>query len=196
MRTHALHTFDANMCTVTRAAKAGDICILMVPSRPASAEVNAFLERLRREFGGRVVDPLHVTIDRVGSESDAVVRAVRESLPRLRRAAIRGDGLFVLRSEFRGADVLKLDVARDDALDHDIDELRAALRQAGLTPVYGDERSMTVTALERIERDARSDASAAGLPADLFVADRILVSRILGVGRYEVLDTASVPTSG
>ena len=181
----------------TRAAQAGDVCILLVPSRPASSEVSAFLEGLRREFGGRVIDPLHVTIDRVAAvESNAVVRAVRESLPRLRRAAVRGDGLFVLRSEFRGADVLKLDVARDGALDHDIDELRAALQQGGLTPVYGDERSMTVTALERIERDARLDAPAAGLPADLFVGDRILVSRILGVGRYEVLDTASVPTSG
>ncbi len=183
--------------SLTRAAQAGDVCILLVPSRPASAEVKAFLERLQREFGGRVVNPLHVTIDRVASvETDAVVRAVRDSVPRLRRAAIRGDGLFVLRSEFRGADVLKLDVARDSALDHDIDELRAALRHAGLTPVYGDERSMTVTALERIERDARPDAPAAGLQADLFVGDRILVSRILGVGRYEILDTAILPTSG
>jgi hypothetical protein len=180
-----------------RAAKAGDICLLLVPSRPASSEVTAFLEGLRREFGGRIVEPLHVTIDRVGAvDSDGIVPAVRECLPRLRRAAIRGDGLFVLRSEYRGADVLKLDVARDEALDHDIDVLRDALRLAKLQPVYGDEHSMTVTALERIERDAVLDAAAAGLPADLFVGDTILVSRILGVGRYEILDSASMPTSG
>jgi hypothetical protein len=180
-----------------RAAQPGDVCLLLVSSRPASAEVKTLLEALRREFGGRIVEPLHVTIDRVAAvDADDIVLSVHECLPRLRRATIRGNGLFVLRSEYRGADVLKLDVARDVALEHDIDELRAALRLAGLRPVYGDERSMTVTALERIERGPGLDAAGAGLPADLFVGDTILVSRILSVGRYEILDTASVPTSG
>jgi hypothetical protein len=180
-----------------RAAEPGDICILLVPSSPASSEVNAVLERLRDEFGGRIVAPLHVTIDRLASpDGDAIVRAVRECLPRLRRTSIRGNGLFVLRSEYRGADVLKVDVARDEALDHDIVELRAALRRAGLWPVYGDERSMTVTALERIARAAALDPAAAGLQAHLFVADTILVSRILGIGQYEILHTATLPASG
>jgi len=179
-----------------RAAQAGDVCLLLVPSRPATPEVNAFLEGLRREFGGRIVEPLHVTIDRIGAvDTDDIVPAIRECLPRLRRAAIRANDMFVLRSEYRGADVLKLDVARDEALDHDIDVLRAALRLARLQPMYGDEHSMTVTALERIERHASLDA-AAGLPTDLFVGDTILVSRILGVGRYEILDSASMSMSG
>lgn len=181
----------------TRAAKAGDICLLLVPSRPASAGVHAFLEGLRRELGGRIVEPLHVTVDRVaGARAEEIVPAVRECLPRLRSGAIRAEGLFVLSSEYRGADVLKLDVVRDEALDHNVDVLRDALRRAGLRPMYGDERAMTVTALERIERNTLPGAAEAGLPAELFVGDTILVSRILGVGRYEILDSASLPTSG
>jgi hypothetical protein len=180
-----------------RAAKAGDICILLVPSRPPSPNVKQLLEGLKGEFGGRIVEPLHVTVDRVAAaDTKEVVPAIRECLPRLRRATVRGNGLFVLRSEYRGADVLKLDVGRDGPLDHDIDELRAALRNAGLTPMYGDERSLTVTALDRIERSAATDAAAAGLPRDLFVADTVLVSRIRGVGSYEILDSASIPGSG
>ncbi len=159
--------------------------------------MKALLEQLKGEFGGRIVEPLHVTVDRVAAaDTEDVVPAIRECVPRLRRAAVRGNGLFVLRSEYRGSDVLKLDVEGDSALDHDIDELRAALRKAGLTPMYGDERSMTVTALERIERPAAPDPEAAGLPLDVFVADTVLVSLIRGVGSYEILDTASLPTSG
>ncbi|MGH2473397.1 MAG: hypothetical protein ACRDG6_13590 [Candidatus Limnocylindria bacterium] len=159
--------------------------------------MTALVRGLQGAFGGRVVEPLHVTVDRVAAvDADVVVSAVRDCLPRLRRAAIHGNDLFVLRSGYRGADVLKLDVARDDRLDHDIDELRGALRGAGLRPIYGDERSMTVTALERIERSAGLDRAAWGLPIELFVGDTLLVSRIRGVGSYEILDTATVPSSG
>ena len=70
------------------------------------------------------------------------------------------------------------------------------MRQAGLAPMYGDERSMSVTALDRIERPGAPDTAVAALPLDLFVADTVLVSRIRGVGSYEILDTASLPASG
>jgi hypothetical protein len=180
-----------------RAAQAGDICILLVPSRAPSADVTDLLEGLRRDYGGRIVAPLHVTVDRVAAADTAdVVRAIRECVPRLRMAAVRGEGLFVLRSAYRGTNVLKIDVGRDSALDHDIDELRSALRQAGLAPMYGDERSMSVTALERIERPGAPDTGVAALPLDLFVGDTLLTSLIRGVGNYEILDTASLTASG
>lgn len=180
-----------------RAAETGDICLLLVSTRPLSSDVNALLTRFQRAFGGRIVAPLHVTVDRVAAvDTELLASSVRECVPRLRRARIRGNAPFVLRSEYRGVDVLKLDVARDDALDHDIDELRRALRRAGLRPMYGDDHSMTVTALERIERPAALDAVAWAVPIDLFVGDTLLVSRIRGVGSYEILATASVPTSG
>jgi hypothetical protein len=179
-----------------RAARSGDICFLLLPSRPPSTKLKALLERLRGDFGGRVVEPLHVTVDRVAAgDTEHLLRAIHECIPRLRSAAVRGNGLFVLRSEYRGADVLKLDVQRDESLDHDIDELRAGLSNAGFVPMYGDDRAMTVTALERIERPAATHA-ALGRPVDLFVADTLLVSRIRGVGSYEILDTANLSTSG
>jgi hypothetical protein len=187
----------ATVAQTVRAAEAGDICILLVPSRPPSTNVKDLLERLKRDFGGRIVEPLHVTVDRVtAADPEDIVGAIRESVPRLRKAAVRGEGLFVLRSAYRGANVVKVDVGRDSALDHDVDELRAALRKAGLSPMYGDERSMTVTALDRIERPGAPDTAAAGLPLDLFVADTVLISRIRAVGSYEILDSASLTASG
>lgn len=180
-----------------RAAQAGDVCILLVPSRPPSADVKDLLEGLRRDYGGRIVEPLHVTVDRVVAvDTVDIVSAIRECVPRLRTAAVRAEGLFVLRSAYRGANVLKVDVGRDSALDHDIDELRAALRNAGLSPMYGDERAMSVTALDRIERPGAPDTAAAGFPRDLFVADTVLISRIRSLGQYEILDTATLTASG
>jgi hypothetical protein len=34
------------------------------------------------------------------------------------------------------------------------------------------------------------------LPLELFVADQVIVSRITGLARYEILDTATIPASG
>jgi hypothetical protein len=63
--------------------------------------------------------------------------------------------------------------------------------------MYGDERSMTVTALERIDRPAApTNGTALGLPIDLFVGDTLLVSRIRSLGSYETLDTAMLQPSG
>jgi hypothetical protein len=189
---------SADLASVTvRAAQPGDVCILLVPSRPPSADVQDLLEGLRRDYGGRIVAPLHVTVDRVAAvDAVDIVSAIRECVPRLRMAAVRGEGLFVLRSAYRGTNVLKLDVGRDSALDHDVDELRLALRKAGLAPMYGDDRSMSVTALERIERPGAPDTAMAALPLDLFVGDTLLISRIRSVGSYEILDTASLAASG
>jgi hypothetical protein len=179
-----------------RAARTGDICILLDPSLPPPTTVNALLKRLQAAFGGRIVEPLHVTVDRVEPvDAEVLVAAIRGCIPRLTRAAVRGSALFELRSDYRGADVLKLIVARDDALDHNVDQLRAGLREAGLRPMYGDERSLSVTALERIERSAAVDAASWGLPMDLFVGDTLLVSRILGVGSYEILDRVGIPAA-
>jgi hypothetical protein len=143
------------------------------------------------------VAPLHVTVDRVAAHAPAaLVRIVRGSIERLRPAPIRVDRMYLLPSESRGPEIVKLEVAADARLDENVDEILRALRGLGLPSLYPSDRAKpTVTALERVTRRDSVDPDLTGLPLELFVADLVIVSRIIGPARYEILDTASIPAS-
>jgi len=149
-------------------------------------------------LSGEIVDPLHVTVDRVATDdAAALIRCVRDSAKRLRPAAIRVDRLYFLPSQSRGPEIVKLEVSPDAVLDANMNELLAALRRCGLPSLYPPDRTTpTITTLQRVTRRDSVEADLAGLPLELFVADRVIVSRITGLARYEILDTATIPTSG
>ena len=157
-----------------------------------------YLGRLQTlRLGGERVEPLHVTVDRVATDDPAgLVRALHESLPRLRPGPILVDRLYFLPSESRGPEIVKLEVASDPALDDATDELLAALRRCGLPSLYPDDRAKpTITTLQRVTRRESVEPDVSALPLELFIADVVIVSRIIGLARYEVLDTASIPPS-
>jgi hypothetical protein len=175
-----------------RPGRVGDICVLFAPSRPIIPAVRHRLERLRSEFGGRIVEPLHLTLERTdGEDADGLTAAVREYGARAGPLAVRGEKLFVTRSPYRGSDVLKLHVTGSEPLRRQIDTLRSTIQKAGLRSLYGDERATSVTVLEQIERDGPLEGWP--FPLELFVADELIVSRILGASRYDILDRIAVP---
>jgi hypothetical protein len=184
--------------SVPRPALAGDICVLLAPSRPPSGFGAAFLDRLQADLGGERVEPLHVTVDRVATNDAAtLIQGVRDSVRRLRPASIRVDRLYFLPSQSRGPEIAKLEVAPDAVLDEDVDQLLAALRGCGIASLYPEDRiKPTITTLQRVTRRDSVEPDLLGLPLELFVADRVVVSRITGPARYQILDTASIPISG
>jgi len=139
-----------------------------------------------------------VTVDRVATDdAAALIRSVRDSVGHLRPAPIRVDRLYFLPSQSRGPEIVKLEVGSDPILDEDTNELLAALRRCGLPSLYPSDRvKPTITTLQRVTRRDSVEADVAELPVDLFVADQVIVSRIVGLARYEILDTATMPTSG
>jgi len=181
-----------------RPAVTGDICVLLAPSPKLTGPGAAFIDRLHADLGGERVEPLHVTVDRVATDdAAALVRAVRESASRLRPAPIRVARLYFLPSQSRGPEIVKLEVAADAVLDQDVDELLAALRRCGLPSLYPSDRAKpTITTLQRVSRSDTVEPDLSVLPLELFVADRVIVSRITGPARYEILDSASIPASG
>jgi 2'-5' RNA ligase superfamily protein len=181
-----------------RPAVAGDICVLLAPSRPPSESAAAFIDRLKADLGGERVEPLHVTVDRVATDDPAaLIKSVHDSVRRLRPTPVRVDRLYFLPSQSRGPEIVKLEVGPDEVLDEVIDELLAALRRCGLPSLYPTDRAKpTITTLQRVTRRDSVETNLAGLPLELFVADLVIVSRITGLARYEILDTASMPTSG
>ena len=180
-----------------RPAVAGDICVLLALSRPLQGPGAAFIDRLQADLGGERVEPFHVTVDRVAADdAAALIRSVRESIGRLRPAPVRADRLYYLPSQSRGPEIVKLEVSPDAILDDDEHELRTALRRCGLPSLYPADRAKpTVTALQRVTRRDSVAPDVSALPLELFVADVVIVSRITGLARYEVLDTARIPAT-
>lgn len=144
------------------------------------------------------MEPLHVTVDRVATDDPAaLIRSIRDSVTRLRRTPVRVDRLYFLPSSSRGPEIVKLEASPDAVLEDDMNELLAALRRCGLPSLYPADRAKpTITTLQRVTRHDSVETDVSALPLDLFVADLVMVSRITGVARYEILDTASIPTSG
>ncbi|TME27212.1 MAG: hypothetical protein E6I64_07120 [Chloroflexi bacterium] len=168
--------------------------MLIAPSQPLSARAARLLEGMRAAFGGEVVDPLHVTIDRVATaDAAALVRAIRLAMPNLRSAPVRVSRIFLIDSRDRGPRIVKLDVVPDRVLAESSAALRSAMRSLGLPSLHREDRSPSISALQRVGPFALADADAFGLPIDLFVGDRVLVSRIRGPAAYEILDSAPMP---
>jgi hypothetical protein len=174
----------------SRPAVAGDICVLLAPSRPPSGPGAAFIDRLQADLGGERVEPLHVTVDRVATDNaDELIRSLRDSVRRLRPVSIRVDRLYFLPSQARGPEIAKLEVAPDAVLDDDIDKLLTALRGCGLPSLYPDDQAKpTVTTLQRVTHRDSVEPDLSALPLELFVADLVIVSRIVGASRYDILD--------
>ena len=92
---------------------------------------------------------------------------------------------------------MKLEVAPDAVLDEAMNELLTAFRRCGLPSLYPSDRAKpTITTLQPVTRRDSVEADVSGLPLELFVADRAIVSRITGLARYEILDAAAIPASG
>jgi hypothetical protein len=161
--------------------------VLFAPSRPVAPAVRQRLERLRAEFRGRIVEPLHLTLERTdGKDASGLLAAVREYAARARPVVVRGEKLFLISSPYRGSDVLKLHVAQDEQVGAEINGLRSAIRAAGLRSLYGDERATSVTVLERVEGQGSLERWTQ--PVELFTADELIVSRIVGASTYDILD--------
>lgn len=139
-----------------------------------------------------------MTVDRVGAgDAAGVIDAVHGALGRLRPASVRVERLYFLPSESRGPEIAKLQVAPDTILDQDHAEIVSALRRAGFPSLYSDDRTKpTITTLQRLTRRDAVEPDVSDLPLELFVADLVIVSRITGLARYEILDTASIPPNG
>ena len=184
--------------TSARPAVAGDICVLLAPSEPVSGLGVGFIDQLHADLGGERVEPLHVTVERVATDDTVMlIRAVREAAKRLRPASVRVDRLYFLPSQSRGPEIVKLEVAPDAFLDEDVNELLAALRRCGLPSLYPEDRAKpTITVLQRVARRDSVEPDLSALPLELFVADDVIVSRIRGPALYDILGSASIPTSG
>ena len=175
----------------TRAGQPGDVCVLLAASVPPAPDVASRLAQLRKVYGGRIVEPLHLTLERVaGVRVDDLLAAVRRSVPGLRPVLVRGEALTTMRSPYRHGDILKVE-ARQNEVGPAVAVVRSEVRAAGLHSFYGHDRRANVTLLEGIVRSGDIEKPD-WQPMDLFMADLVMVSRIIGPSSYEILDRIAI----
>lgn len=173
--------------SVFRPPRAGDLCVLLVSSRPVAPPAAARISELRGRFGGRQVEPLHVTCDRfdgAGDEAGLLAALARDALVAT-AVPVLATSLMRLRRH-DGSFVLKLVVEATPDLERIRGAVHRARRAAAMTSAYGDDVAYTVTVLEGVRDGARPETI---VPFEAFRADRYLLSRFTAAGSFETVRT-------
>jgi len=178
-----------------RGPQPGDLCVLL---EPAESEVPALRQSqfyLQAVFGGHPAKEIHLTCQRFAftnpQTSSDVVRHMREFCATLKPIPIIGVSLMQWKPRYSLVHMLRWQIRLSDELRDFCAQLETVLKAAGAKPLYIPGRFPTlITALEEIpnapmdpNRLADSD-----FPHQLFLGQRVVLSKIMGVDVYETLD--------
>lgn len=182
--------------TIVRAAKAGDICVLLMPDKAEWVTIRKSQEALAEAFGGWVVPEVHITCQRFNPEGVGEIHGLLpglvERIGRLPSFPIFADGLAQLYASFWQTYVLRWQVQETPAWTQFIAGLDESLRQGGLDLHYPHDKPFTCSALDLINPVQLQYAPRTTYPRLLFHARRVVFSRILGLNDFETLGAAEL----
>ncbi len=146
---------------------------------------------LERVLGGRRIEPLHITCDRFVSASNwqKVADSLRRYAANIPPVVIRAGSAIRVDRIGRPDSVVKFVVDETDELSAIRLAVESVRREAGIASAYARPTRFTVSVLagvndamlpERIE------------PLDLFLADQFLLSRIVDVDKFEILEAVNL----
>lgn len=165
----------------------GDLCLLLVPATPAQTDHPARVQApLRRRYGGRFTQPLHLTCQRFRCE-DAVLEALEAKLGALCHDTaplpIEARSLIPFFSSFRDEEILKAKIVRGEALDRFAAGINAVLRSERIALHYPWVPEL-VTLLEGLAAPPEGPVECR-IP--LFLGARLVLSRIEAPDLYTPL---------
>lgn len=176
-----------------RGTRSGDLFVLLVPRKGEATPAVQMQRELQAFFGGRPVNPVHVTCERFDLSDqqhlEEITRRLRQQAKIQPSFPITALSVKTIKSDFRGRHILKWLVDLSDPLSQWIDLVGGTLDAVGARRFYSSLGDIwTVTALEGIEAmDTIPFLAQATFPQHLFTARQILLSRILGPDNYETL---------
>jgi hypothetical protein len=173
---------------------------LIVPREGEATPAGKLQLELQTFFGGRPVNPVHVTCERFDLRDHQRLEEITQRL--IQRAEtqppfpVTAVSVQTIKSAYRGGHILKWLVELSDPLSRWLDIVNEILDAVGARPFYNSLGDIwTVTALVGIEKiDPAPYLAQASFPQHLFTARQILFSRILGldkhetIGRFDLLD--------
>jgi hypothetical protein len=176
-----------------RETRPGDLFVLLVPSEGEVTPAGQMQLELQAFFGGRPVNPVHVTCERFELSDqqrlEEITRRLKQQAKMQSSFPVTAFSVKTIRSDFRGVHILKWLVDLSDPLSQWINFVGDTLDAIGARRFYGSLGGIwTVTALEGIEEmNTKPFLSQAAFPQYLFTARQIILSRILGPDKYETL---------
>ena len=186
-----------------RSTRPGDLFVLLVPRQREETPAVQMQRELQVFFGGRSVSPVHVTLERFELHDQQNLEEITWRLEQQAKLhlpfPVTSFSVETIKGDFRGGYLLKWLVYLSDPLSQWINFVRGTLDAIRARRFYSSLGDMwTVTALEGIkELDTLPFLAQAAFPQDLFTAEQILISRILGpnehetLGRFDLLDQKS-----
>lgn len=182
-----------------RGPQPGDLCVLLEPAvadLPALRQSQFYLQAI---FGGRPTQEIHLTCQRFESPdpqtSSDVVQQIQTFCATLKPIPIFGVSLMQWKPRYSLVHMLRWQIRLTAELRDFCAQLTAVLKAAGAKPLYIPGRFPSlITALEEIpnapmdpNRLADSD-----FPHQLFLGQRVVLSKIVATDVYETLHTFSI----
>lgn len=180
-----------------RTARPGDVCLLLEPAKEEIAQLRQRQRTLQARFGGRPHQRIHLTFQRFEPADTSlwpqIGRNLRASLSAISPVPLVAVSLVQLEPPFWGIRQLRWRVRGSDALQKLGRLTENSLVSAGVTPHFrcGEGWNPTaVTALDEVpELDLEAHLADLPFPQPLFTGRWVVVSKILGRGRFEIVDT-------
>jgi hypothetical protein len=185
------------MCAV-RSARAGDICVLLMPEKEEMAELRRAQEALAQAFSGWVSPEVTIACQRFDPPEnhsiEEVVMRLRNVVSRMPAFPIYALELTQFLAPFWQAYVLRWEVQQTDAFTQFIQQLDEALVENGLEPHYPHDTPFTCSCIDLITPVKMEYAPKESYPKLLFNARRVVFSKVLGLNDFETLGTAFLKT--
>lgn len=179
----------------------GDVCVLLEPTNQDEIQqLRGYQENLQVRFHGKPTRDVHLTCQRFSMPEDypqeVLIEYLRSAIVDISPfplTAVAVQKLYVFRKK---STILKWRVEPTRELSSLAHRIEEAIGKAGLTSSYIPGWVPTlVTALENIQPGSNIGASRpkAPFPHYLFMVRKLVISRIIDVGQYQLLGTIYLP---
>lgn len=178
-----------------RTARPGDICVLLEPAEEEIPRLRQLQASLQGWLGGHPHERVHLTCQRFRLEEDrllaTVVEQLRDRIGQLPPVALIANGVVIAESSFWQSRLLRWQVEVTEDLQRLVEAVEGGLVAAGARPHFPCAAGWIpalVTALEDVpQREYVQEELREGFPQYLFTGQRVVLSRIVGQRRFDVL---------
>lgn len=186
------------METRQRTARPGDVCVLLEPGEKEVPKIREIQTSLQALLDGYPHERVHLTCQRFSLEEGALLAAAIDQIgvrvASLSPVSVTADGFVIVESPFWQSRLLRWRIQVTEDLRRLVTAVEGGLAAAGVRPHFPSAvgwMPTLVTALEgfpmREDTDDRLRAQA--FPEYLFTGRQVVLSRIVGQRRFDILRT-------
>ena len=180
-----------------RSAIDGDYCLLAIPES-TPAPLYEHQRQLQKIYGGFITSPVHLTLQRFTTTQphslSGLQHYLQDLLLEILPLQMNAKMIYPLYSEFRQSEIIKWEIDVTKKIRDFFVCLEETLPLFGCISQYPDGwTSSLITALEEVSPNGNhAPPDIADAPRPLFIADKILISRINSYRDYLLVDEYSI----